>query len=337
METEERGTILIVDDNTENIKLAVRYLKEEGYRTAFATDGKQCISLVREHLYDLILLDVMMPEMDGFETCRKIKTLPQYRDVPVIFLTARTDKESVVAGFETGGADYITKPFHGRELTLRVGTHIELKRSREKLEEINAELQKELLAGMELSEELERSKKELQRANQQLHAMATTDPLTGMMNRRRMLDFLEYEATRMRRTENPYSVLMCDIDHFKSVNDTYGHETGDGILKRVAEVLREGVREQDKAARWGGEEFLLLLPETAGDGSVILAEKLRLAVASLEIEVNGESLQVTMTFGAAVSDKDIDFDEVIRRADSALYQGKAGGRNRSFLYQNGSA
>lgn len=335
MEKEDRGTILVVDDNTENIKLAVRYLKEEGYRTAFATGGKQCLSLVHEHLYDLVLLDVMMPEMDGFETCRKIKALPQYRDVPVIFLTARTDKESVVEGLETGGADYITKPFHGRELTLRVGAHIELKRVREKLEEINAELQKELLTGMKLSEELEQSKEELQRANQQLHTMATTDPLTGMMNRRRMLDFLDYEATRMKRTDNAYSVLMCDIDHFKSVNDTYGHETGDVILKKVAAVLLEEVREQDKAARWGGEEFLLLLPETAGEGALTLAEKLRAAVAALETEVNGELLRVTMTFGAAVSHKEIDFDEVIRRADSALYEGKEGGRDRCFLYQNG--
>ena len=337
MEKEEnRGTILVVDDNTENIKLAVRHLKEEGYRTAFATSGKQCLTLVHEHFYDLILLDVMMPEMDGFETCRKIKAFPQYRDVPVIFLTARTDKEGVVEGLETGGADYITKPFHGRELTLRVGTHIELKKNREKLEEVNAELQKELLAGMKLSEELEQSKKELQWANQQLHAMATTDPLTGMMNRRRMLDFLDYEAARMKRTDNSYSVLMCDIDHFKLVNDTYGHETGDVILKKVAAALMEEVREQDKAARWGGEEFLLLLPDTAGEGAVTLAEKLRLAVASLETEANGESLRVTMTFGAAVSNKNIDFDEAIRRADAALYQGKEGGRNRVFLYQNGA-
>ena len=337
MEKENRGTILVVDDNTENIKLAIRYLKEEGYRTAFATSGKQCLTLVHEHFYDLVLLDVMMPEMDGFETCREIKIIPQYKEVPVIFLTARTDKNSVVEGLETGGADYITKPFHGRELALRVGTHIELKRTREKLEEINAELQKELLAGMKLSEELEQSKKELQRANQQLHTLATTDPLTGMMNRRRMIDFLDYEATRIKRTDNSYSVLMCDIDHFKTFNDKFGHETGDVVLKKVAAALIEGVREQDKAARWGGEEFLLLLPETEGEGAVTLAEKLRLAVESLETEVNGELLQVTMTFGAAVSDKSIDFDETIRRADSALYQGKEGGRNRVFLYQNGAA
>jgi diguanylate cyclase (GGDEF)-like protein len=334
MEKEDRGTILIVDDNTENIKLAVRYLKEESYRTAFATSGKQCLALVQEHLYDLILLDVMMPEMDGFETCRRIKELPQYRDIPVIFLTARTDKDSVVEGLERGGADYITKPFHGQELSLRVGTHIELKKSREKLEEINAELQKEILVGMKISEELEQSKKELQRANQELHLIATTDPLTGMMNRRRIVDFLDYEAGRMNRTGGTYSVLMCDIDHFKAVNDTYGHETGDVVLKKVAAVLLEEIRDQDKAARWGGEEFLLLLPDTEGKGAITLAEKLRVAIGSLKTEVDGVTLQVTMTFGAALSTKNIDFDEVIRRADTALYQGKESGRNCSVLFQS---
>jgi len=321
------ATILVVDDNKENIKLAANYLKEEGFRVAFALNGEKCLSLAREYQYDLVLLDVMMPEMDGFEICRHLKCIPGYRETPIIFLTARTDKESVIQGFEAGGADYVTKPFHGTELIL----------SREKLEEINAQLQKELLAGMQLSDELERSRQELQRANHQLHAMATTDPLTALMNRRRMLDFLDYEQSRARRKKAYYSVVLCDIDHFKQVNDTWGHDIGDEVLKNVALVLGDGIREQDKASRWGGEEFLLLLPETEGEGAVILADKLRLQLQELKTGIDKESsenISITMTFGIAASCGEIDFDETIRRADTALYKGKEAGRNCTVLYDS---
>jgi diguanylate cyclase (GGDEF)-like protein len=332
MRTEESGTILVVDDNVENIKLAVNYLKEEGFRVAFATSSTKSLVLVQEHRYDLILMDVMMPEIDGFETCRRIKALPAYRDTPIIFLTARTDKESVVQGFESGGSDYVAKPFHGAELILRVKTHLELKRTREQLEDINAELQREVLAGLQLSEELERSHQELQRANQQLHAMASTDPLTGLMNRRRMLDFLDYEASRSRRQGGCYSVIMCDIDHFKKVNDTYGHDSGDNVLKAIAGVFQGGIREQDKASRWGGEEFLFLFPETTGEGAVTIAEKLRIQIEEMSIQVEDDIIGVTLTFGIATSEISCDFDEIIRKADLALYQGKEQGRNRTVLY-----
>lgn len=337
MSDSSAATVLVVDDNTENIKLAAHYLREEGYRIAFSTDGEKTLSMAGQTVYDLILMDVMMPDIDGYETCRRLKKIPEYRDVPVIFLTARTDKESIVQGFHAGGADYLTKPFHGEELVLRVQTHLELKRSREKLEELNAELQKELLSGIKLTDELNRSREELQRANKQLHEMATTDPLTGMMNRRRMLDFLEYEETRMKRHQTPYTLIMCDIDHFKSINDTYGHDAGDAVLRNVARLFQDSIRKQDKASRWGGEEFLLLLPETGSDGAFTLAEKLRSRVESMKTVFDDQELVQSMTFGIAVAQSDTDYDQLITRADAALYEGKNAGRNRSVLYRSSGA
>jgi diguanylate cyclase (GGDEF)-like protein len=250
--------------------------------------------------------------MDGFETYKKMKDHKKFNDVPVIFLTAKVDIDSVVNGFELGAVDYIRKPFNGLELKARVRTHVELKKMREELEEKN---------------------KSLSDAYEKLEIIATTDPLTKLFNRRIITKKLEEEQIRFERNNNPFSIIITDIDFFKKVNDTYGHNCGDFILKSIADILKNTSRRQDSVSRWGGEEFLLLLPETNAKGAAALAEKLRSKIENITFD-NGESqVKVTLTFGVNVYDKVQNIDTLISKADSALYEGKEKGRNCVVVYK----
>ena len=326
-------TILIVDDNPQNIQLVASHLQEDGYRIAFSQHGGDALEKVRHTLYDLILLDIMMPEIDGFEVCRRIKELPEYKETPIIFLTAKTDKESIINGFEAGAVDYVAKPFYGAELLARVRTHLKIKAFQEQLEEINAQINRELLKSMEMADDLSKTKDELQTVNRQLYDRATKDPLTGLFNRRKMIDFLEYEKERNRRGDTTYAIIICDIDHFKSVNDTHGHDCGDEILKQVAGVFEETVRKQDQISRWGGEEFLILLPETDEGGAVTLAEKIRRGIEEESFSCPEHSIKITMTFGVGMGEGEKDPDRCIKEADLALYHGKTSGRNRTNAFR----
>ncbi len=329
----KKRTILVVDDNPQNIQLVAGHLKERGYRIAFSQSGSDALDKVENTHFDLILLDIMMPEMDGLELCRRIKEKPEYREIPIIFLTAKTDKESIVHGFEVGAVDYVVKPFFGAELLARVHTHLKIKAFQEQLEEINTEMNRELLKSMELAEDLTKTKEELQAVNRQLYERATKDPLTGLFNRRKMIDSLEYEKERTNRGESCYAIIICDIDHFKSVNDTYGHDCGDEILTQVASLFGETIRKQDQLARWGGEEFLILLPETGEEGALTLAEKIRRSIEEGEYSCPDHSIKLTMTFGIGVCEGEKDPDRCIKEADLALYHGKTGGRNRSVAFR----
>ncbi len=328
----KQASILIVDDNPHNIQLAAGALKNEGARLSFAQSGADMLEKCRANLFDLILLDVMMPEMDGYEACRKLKHLPEYGMIPVIFLTAKADKESVVEGFDAGGVDYIVKPFHGEELRMRVRNHLLLKHYRDQLDKVNSELNRELVKSMRIEEELQKSKQQLTESNQELYRRATEDPLTGLYNRRKMNDYLDHELERSSRGNDPLAFLITDIDNFKLVNDTYGHDCGDQVLMEIAGLLREKVRGQDIVARWGGEEFLILLPATAMPGALTLAENLRKAVEGREIQCESQAISVTMTFGVTEYAPGKDREELVKEADLALYQGKRAGRNRSIRF-----
>ena len=325
-------SILIVDDNSLNIQLVNSHLNRVGYHSTFSTSGKDALEKVKNTLFDLVILDVMMPEMDGFETCKRILKRPEYKEVPIIFLTAKADKESIAKGFELGAVDYIRKPFDGSELLARIGTHLELKGYREKLEEINIELNKEILKGVQMQEELQTTQNELEKMNRRLYEKASKDALTGLFNRRKMTDLIEYEYDRSLRTQQSFSIIITDIDHFKQVNDNFGHDCGDNVLKEIAEILNSLVRNQDRVARWGGEEFLLLLPDTNIDGAVILAEKIRKKIAETSYSYGEHQLSITMTFGASSFAKNKTDKTVIKEADIALYEGKSRGRNRSIPF-----
>ncbi|MFW6241703.1 MAG: diguanylate cyclase [Thermodesulfobacteriota bacterium] len=299
--------VLMVDDNPRNLQVLGAILKREGYELIVAADGRQALNAVRRTRPDLILMDVMMPVMDGFEACRRIKCEAEGREIPLIFLTARNETDDLLQGFEAGAVDYVTKPFNQAELLARVRTHIDLRRSRMALETAYAELAA---------------------AHRQLELAARTDPLTGLFNRREMMERITAEVGRFQRNGAVFSLAIADIDEFKPFNDRYGHACGDRVLCAVADRMPDRIRRQDVVGRWGGEEFLVLLPDTALEGAAAAAENLRQAVRSTGCRWAGEELSVTVTIGVSEFQADMDADACLRVADNRLYAGKAAGKNR---------
>jgi len=319
--TEQRMSILIVDDNNQNLQVLAGILEGCGYDTGYAMNGMQAIHYVELEKPDLILLDVMMPEMDGYETCVRLKANPDYASIPIIFLTARIDISDIVKGFEAGGQDYITKPFNTAELKSRVKTHLDLKRTRD-----------ELLRSIE---ELRTAKEMIEQQNAKLNAMmasldkqSRTDSLTGLSNRRCMMDRLMQEEKKTIDPGNPLTLVMGDIDFFKSVNDTYGHLAGDQVLVTIAEIMQSTVQSDDLVCRWGGEEFLILFTDESTAKVAYLTEQIRSEVARQIFSTHHADFHLTMTFGIAAYQINDTLDSLINRADQALYEGKRTGRNR---------
>ncbi len=313
------ATVLLVDDHPANLQVLLDYLRAEGFRTLIARNGEGAIRQAAFAQPDIILLDVMMPPgIDGFETCRRLKQNDDTQDIPVIFMTALSDTMDKITGFEAGGVDYVTKPFDGIELLTRVKAHLALRRYREKLEHSNRELRQVNDALLE--------------AQKKLEIAAKTDPLTQLSNRRDMIDKIKYEKIRFQRNHKPFTLVICDIDDFKSFNDTYGHDCGDFVLVSVSNTMRAKIRDQDQLARWGGEEFLFLFPETDLENGSIVAEKIRETIASQAFIYKEQSLAITMTFGMSVFDDEaMEIDECINNADHALYAGKKRGKNCVML------
>ncbi len=312
--------ILIADDVPANIKMLGEILKDR-YEIVVATNGERALKLANDCVPDLILLDVMMPGLDGFAACERLKASARTADIPVIFITASNTEQDIVRGFTVGGVDYITKPFNPTELNARVRTHLELKLSRETLKRHSMELES-------INNELKEKNVLLGKALEQITLLARTDNLTGLWNRRFMMEKLKEEEIRFKRCKRPFSLVMGDIDHFKEFNDTYGHECGDRVLCAISAILRRSIREQDVVSRWGGEEFLLLLPETGISEALIVARRIRERVASNVLHYDGAPLKVTMTLGASAYDQQTGIPGSIRNADEALYLGKSQGRNR---------
>lgn len=295
-----KSTILIVDDVPQNIQVIAGHLGEEFYDLVMATSGEAALKAVEEDAPDLILLDVNMPGLNGFEVCSKIKKNNKLSGIPVIFLTARVDSEDIVSGFEAGAVDYVTKPFNKSELKARVKTHLEL-----------YHLKEELILKNEL-----------------LLKASVTDPLTGLENRRGILEFLESERGRIKRGGKASGIILSDIDNFKSINDTYGHDAGDLILKNISNIMKNTIRINDHVARWGGEEFLFVLPEVSVTECRIVAEKIRAEIESYASKFNSIDIKTTITAGLSEFNIDNDIDQSIKIADKALYKGKKEGKNR---------
>jgi diguanylate cyclase (GGDEF)-like protein len=304
---DRQARILIVDDTHENMEIIGKMLEQEGYDLYLADNGVSAIDLVEKIDFDLILMDIMMPDMDGFETTVAIRQLKPDADVPVILLTAKVDIESVVKGFEIGAADYVRKPFNALELKARVKYQLSLGWMRSEIEFKN---------------------RCLQEAYDQLKQCAILDPLTKLFNRSEIMERLQHEINRFERSGKTFSILIGDIDDFKQVNDTYGHQFGDFVLQTMSDLFVENLRKQDSVSRWGGDEFLFLLPETDEAGAVILAEKLRKAIEESSIVHANHQVSMTMTFGICCFEQVQSYEALIDRADEALYQGKADGRNR---------
>jgi diguanylate cyclase (GGDEF)-like protein len=296
--------IMVVDDDVVSRALIERYLKKAGFEVTSAGNGKEAISLLDQQFYPIVLTDWMMPEMDGPELCRNIRDRKMDGYVFIILITARDSKTDIVSGLESGADDYLTKPIHSAELLARINTGIRI-----------LKLEQSLL-----------------NANKEIRLLSITDPLTGCFNRTYLNERYPQEFSRAQRYKHSLSAVISDIDHFKRINDTYGHQAGDLVLKLVGNCLTMQVREKiDWVVRYGGEEFLIILPETDSFGTRTLSERLRNAISNLEIEYEGQKIQVTASFGGASAKMDnpaISMEQLINQADDQLYQSKREGRNR---------
>jgi diguanylate cyclase (GGDEF)-like protein len=291
---EFKPLILIVDDNTTHSTLCERLLAKNGYETSVCASGEEALEFLGKNTPDLILLDIVMPGIDGYEFCDQLKRTQRLKDTPVIFLSAMNDEASIINGFKCGGVDYITRPFRSQELIARTRTHVELKKAKEKL-----------------------------------LRMAVTDELTGLFNRRYFMSRLNQEFERVKRYESIFTLIMLDIDYFKRVNDIYGHLAGDSVLRNCAEIMKTSLRLSDTLGRIGGEEFSILLPEAEIGYGIEIAERLRKKIGRSNLEFEGKKLRVTVSAGISDSDSnDLTVDAVLNRADMALYEAKEAGRNR---------
>jgi two-component system cell cycle response regulator len=292
------GTVLIADDSL-LIRAVVRAgLEEEGYRVVEAVDGIAAIAQCRQQPPDVVLLDIEMPGLDGHQVLARLKGDAELKDIPVVFLTVRTAISDVVAGLRGGAQDYLKKPFDPGELLARVGSAIRVKKLQDQLRQRNAELDE----------------------------MSRTDGLTGLFNRRHLDEELIRRHKDSLRHHDPYCVLLLDIDHFKHVNDTYGHPAGDLVLRTFADRLSIGLRSGDIAGRWGGDEFLVILPRTNQHGALEFAERIRSA-ATAPVSGAGRHINVTISGGCALGPAE-SVDAVVHFADEGLYQAKLAGRNQ---------
>jgi len=328
-----RGTLLIVDDQPNNIRVLFDFLVAGGYRVLVAQDGESALKKVANANPQLILLDVMMPGIDGFETCRRLKLDEKTKDIPVIFMTALSDTPYTVKGFRVGAVDYVTKPIQQEEVLARIDTqltirrmYLELEEKTRALDERNAQLEREVF-------ERQRVEAALRKANETLYRLATIDGLTQVANRRFFDDELSREWRRMRRARAPLSVILCDIDYFKRYNDAYGHQKGDECLKQVAKAIESAAkRAVDLVARYGGEEFVVLVPNTDGEGAMRIAEGIQREIHELGIpharsDVK-ECISLSLGVASVTPTGDMDCAHIIAVADRALYSAKEQGRNR---------
>jgi diguanylate cyclase (GGDEF)-like protein len=293
--------VLLVDDTPENLDILGHILKGNGLIISVAPNGEIALKIATQNTPDLILLDIMMPDMDGYEVCKRLKQNKATQEMPIIFISAMAELGDIVKGFKIGGADYVVKPFREEEVLVRINTQLSLR--------------KLLLEKNELIEELD--------------SLSRIDPLTKVSNRRDIMEKLEGEQSRFERYGKCFSVIMCDIDYFKKVNDLHGHDAGDYVLKQVAMLLRKHIRELDKLSRWGGEEFLIVLPETSLAGAANAAEKMRRSIESYSFEYSGAVLKTTMSFGVSChANSGVKLEDLLKTADEYLYQAKNQGRNR---------
>jgi|GEM_PF-483639 len=292
--------ILVVDDEEQHLARLASMLQEAGFEVALARDSRQLFTQLRQAKPDLILLDIRLRREDGFDVCEQLQSDAKTAEIPVIFITSlHKDAGSIARGFAAGGVDFITRPFYPEELTARVQTHLRLKKYREHLEDLTR-----------------------------------IDPLTRLLNRRATLEHLESERRRAHRTGLVYALVLADIDDFKPVNDCHGHRCGDAVLAGVATLFKGRIRRSEQACRWGGEEFLLLLPSTDADGAAVVAEDLRALVEATPFTCNGKSIRVTVSFGIMADSGEQPFAACISKADDALYAAKRAGRNRTVIHED---
>ncbi|MEE9218090.1 MAG: diguanylate cyclase [Acidobacteriota bacterium] len=302
--------ILVVDDAKDNVAALSDWLGRKGYQVDAANSGEQALRKVQEKRPDLILLDLLMPDLDGIEVARRLRGSKQSCRIPIIMLTARRSSADKVRGLRAGADDYITKPFDFDEVDARISTMLEKR---------------------ELYQALERANARLREANEKLKRTLVTDEKTGLFNYRHFCDRAEEEFKRAKRYESDLSCLMLDLDHFKRLNDHFGHINGDRVLRELGQVLRDSARETDFVARYGGEEFAILCPHTDAVQAMAIGERIRQAVEEHRFVINNTPERVTVSVGLATYPRSRSIrneTDLLETADAALYEAKRLGRNR---------
>jgi len=292
----KQRNVLVIDDNKTNLALLKVHLQQMSLEALLAQEAQVGIDIATNQQPDLILLDVMMPDMDGFEVCKRLKSDVRTAAIPIIFVSAKDQSGDKVKGLQLGAVDYITKPFNPAELKTRISIILQM-----------ISLQEDLVA------------------------KANTDPLTGLANRRSFFEILDRELLQAKMQGNTLAVIMIDLDHFKRVNDTYGHLGGDIVLKQLAHILRTNIYPLDVAARYGGEEFIIMMPGTSSQKAVTAANKLCDVTRKCNWKVSAaEKVTITASFGTVTFDPydPVDAGELVKRADTALYAAKSQGRDR---------
>jgi len=293
------GKVLIIDDEQANIRLLEAILKPAAYNTISVDNGMEGIELAQTETPDIILLDIMMPDLDGYQVTTKLKADPLTRNIPIVLITALESVDDKIRGIESGADDFLSKPVNSCELLARM---------------------RAVRQRMEIQLQMENRVREAT-------LQAITDPLTGLYNRQYMKHDMERHMLRARRYEQPMSLFFIDVDNFKHINDTHGHASGDNVLKQLSRCFKGSLRGSDMIARYGGDEFIAILPGTNHEAAMCVAEKLRLEVTKLNFDMSG-GCKVTISIGLTEMGQDEDFKKMIERADMALYQAKSAGRNR---------
>ena len=303
-----KATVLLVEDDPIQANATKEILLKAGYEVLMAADGINAIKAVKNNMPDIVLLDVVLPGLDGHEVCRWLKLEESTRGIPVIMLTVKKDLADKISGLHIGADDYLPKPYNELELNARIYASLRTKALQDELRNKNKQLE-DLLCKVEY--------------------MAITDSLTGLFNRRRFHEILSKEFERSKRYATPFSLIMADIDHFKKINDNYGHQAGDTVLKEVTSIIKKNTRETDTTARYGGEEFMVVMPNTNKSDAMNLAERIRSSIEkSIFSEIDGQNITVSIGL-TGMPDPDITKEDVlIRCTDFALYRAKNTGRNR---------
>lgn len=319
--------ILIVDDRPENLLTLEHLLDGEELNVVRAASGQEALSKLFDYEFALILMDVQMPEMDGFETAELMRGHTRTRHIPIIFVTANhTERQHIFRGYNAGAVDYMFKPLDPHMLLSKVHVFLEIYRQRIALQEKTRELDQKIF-------QLQTLQAELEEKNRQLQLLSSLDGLTCIPNRRQFDETLSQEWTRLSREQLPLALVILDVDHFKRYNDHYGHFSGDGCLKLVAQTLEDLLkRPADLVARYGGEEFAAILPGTNQEGAEHLAEAMRKAIVELAIEHAASPvlpvISISLGVSAVVPSPGCTPGDLIQAADKALYEAKLSGRNR---------
>ena len=321
--------VLVVDDHPDSLELLSTILSMRKYEVEISEDGVSAIQAARAKPPDVVLLDVNMSNMNGFEVCQQLRSNSSTADIPIIFVSGSSETRDKIKAFKEGGNDYITKPIQPDEVIARIENQVQIGRLKAELQAKNARLEQQLI-------EREKMEKKLLDLNEQLSKLAALDSLTQIANRRRFEEFFAREWQRGQRDKQPLSLIICDIDYFKLYNDSLGHQSGDACLQKVARtILNTVMRPADLVARYGGEEFAVILPQTPAQNALQVAQTIRQKVSKLAIphpkSQVSDYVSLSLGVSSVIPEPKYTRKQLLVTADKALYQAKKQGRDRAIL------